>query len=65
MDDNLINDNQESSIPLLNDDENNIKIDDEKKEKPSKLRGKKDIKENINVIESNQLLIEGLEKKLN
>ena len=63
VDDNLINDNQESSIPLLNDDENNIKIDDEKKEKPSKLRGKKDIKENINVIESNQLLIEGLEKE--
>ena len=61
VDDDLLNDIQESNNLLLNEDNNEL-IDEQKEEKQRKLRSRRDKNEG-NVIESYQLVIEGLEKE--
>ena len=61
-DDLLLNDIQKSNNSLLNEDNNEL-IDEQKEEKPRKLRGRKDKNEDMNVIESYELAIKGLEKE--
>ena len=62
VDDDLLNDIQDSNNPLLNEDNNEL-IDEQKEEKTRKLRGRRDKNESMNVIESYQLVIKGLEKE--